>query len=75
MNTPRDREGKRVARVPGPGPKDAGKGAAGQEMIDRVEGGPEKVPDPDEADARPVPGGGQTGRREAARRDDVGKSR
>ena len=37
-------------RVPGPGPKDGGKGAAGAEAIERLEGGPKHAPEAAEAD-------------------------
>jgi hypothetical protein len=37
-------------RVSGPGPNDAGKGAAGREVVDRVEGRPEHSPDDDESE-------------------------
>jgi hypothetical protein len=33
----RDSHGTKIERVPGPGPNDAGKGAAGKEVKDRVE--------------------------------------
>jgi hypothetical protein len=33
----RDSHGTKIERVPGPGPKDAGKGAAGKEATNRVE--------------------------------------
>jgi hypothetical protein len=41
----RDSHGTPFNRVPGPGPKDAGKGAAGADAIDRAEGGLERVQD------------------------------
>lgn len=44
-----DSHGNPFERVPGPGPKDAGRGAAGPAAIDQVEGGPERLPD----DAQP----------------------
>jgi len=39
QNRPSDRDGHgtKIERVPGPGPKDAGKGAAGKEAKDRLE--------------------------------------
>jgi len=37
-------------RVDGPGPNDAGKGAAGREALDRLAGAPEVVPDGRAAD-------------------------
>jgi hypothetical protein len=40
-----DGHGTPIRRVPGPGPKDAGKGAAGVDAIERVEGGLERVAD------------------------------
>lgn len=40
-----DSHGTTFKRVSGPGPNDAGKGAAGAEAINRVEGGLERVPD------------------------------
>jgi hypothetical protein len=33
----RDSHGNKIERVPGPGPKDAGKGAAGKEAKDRLD--------------------------------------
>jgi hypothetical protein len=40
-----DSQGTPFKRVPGPGPKDASKGAAGAEAIERVKGGPGGAPD------------------------------
>jgi hypothetical protein len=40
-----DTHGTPMKRTPGPGPKDAGKGAAGKDAQDRVAGGPERTPD------------------------------
>jgi hypothetical protein len=47
-NAPEDHDdhGTSFKRVPGPGPKDAGKGAAGADAIDRLEGGLERATDP-----------------------------
>jgi hypothetical protein len=47
----RDGHGTPFKRVPGPGPNDVGKGAAGANAIDRVEGGLERVRDQDDRDA------------------------
>jgi hypothetical protein len=41
-----DGHGTPFKRVSGPGPKDGGKGAAGADAIDRVQGGLERVADP-----------------------------
>jgi hypothetical protein len=40
-NKDHDSHGTEFERVPGPGPKDAGKGAAGSEAMDRIERRPE----------------------------------
>jgi hypothetical protein len=40
-----DSHGNAFKRVPGPGPNDAGKGAAGREALDRLAGAPERTPD------------------------------
>lgn len=38
-----DSHGTPFTRVPGPGPKDAGKGAAGKDAVERIEGGFDRV--------------------------------
>lgn len=43
--TKEERDGHDFQRVAGPGPNDAGKGAAGREAIDRMAGAPERVPE------------------------------
>jgi hypothetical protein len=48
--TKEERDAHDFERVPGPGPNDAGKGAAGREAIDRIEGAPERVPEGRDAD-------------------------
>lgn len=40
-----DTHGTPFKRAPGPGPKDEGKGAAGKDAQERVEGGPQETPD------------------------------
>jgi hypothetical protein len=42
-STDHDEHGTPIKRTNGPGPKDAGKGAAGAAAIDRVEGRPERA--------------------------------
>lgn len=44
-NDVHDGRGTPFKRVPGPGPNDTGKGAAGTQAIDRLEGGLERVAD------------------------------
>lgn len=49
-DTKEERDAHGFQRVDGPGPNDAGKGAAGREALDRLAGAPEVIPEGRDAD-------------------------